>query len=512
MLPAEKNYPALEYLDKLPPQEAIGVVVDVLARAGVETEASLASIIELSDQKDMQLVKLLEEAEGQLKQQEDMLEQAQELIETLQSEKMSLEEDGAALHDAVEVLQEKVVSLRTQHEERQREEMEVSAELQKHKSRLYELKQCLEREASLRNDAVKRTEEAQRSAEDAARQTTLLQEELQREKERQKSVEEEVLQLQRLLRVAKEEEEDATTRRQWQSEELRVAQTALQTSKEAFLRQKEKHEADQKTFVSIRCSEQEVLGQITTEEEAYKECVKEIETQRGIEAVMREELTILHAELLEAQKEKAKVQRSLQIMNEKLEAAKKALLCDEAMLDAIKENNNNNNNNTAATTLVTSSVPLSYPQRNLVEVLHPQSSNSKHDKSPAPLQVQLNKSPDSNVASLRHTKMSQLSKQENQYRMTRTPPRPCSNTAEVTFTPRGLQRQREEIRLEQSKFFVRNPQRKEEEKQQKDDVDVVVVPSATACLRNSSLLSPSVGRGQFIPLFVSLPSRQDGPL
>ncbi|EAN89486.1 hypothetical protein TcCL_ESM06006 [Trypanosoma cruzi] len=513
MLPEEKNYPALECLDKLPLQEAIGVVIDVLARAGMETETSLASIIKLSDEKDVQLFNLLEEAEGQLKQQEDMLEQAQELIGTLQREKMSLEEDGAALHDAVEVLQEKVVSLRAQHEERQREETEVAAELQKHKARLYELKQCLEREASLRNDAVKRTEEAKRSAEDAARQTTLLQDELQREKERQKSVEEEVLQLQRLLRVAKEEEEDATTRRKWQSDELRVAQSALQKSKEAFLRQKQQHEAEQKTFVSLRCSEQEVLGQITTEEEACKECAKELGTQRGIEAAMREELATLHAELLEAQKEKAAVQRSLQIMNEKLEAAKTALLRDEEMPGTIKETPPPAT--AATTTLVSSSASLSSPQRNLVEVLHPKSSNSKNDKSPAPLHVQLNKSPDSKVASLRHKKMSQLSKQENQHGTTMTPVQPHSNAAEVTITPKGLQRQQEEVRLEQSHLHVGNLQRKQEEKQQQqkdDDGDHdEVVPSATARSRNPSLLSPGVGSGQFVPLVVSLPSRQSGP-
>ncbi|RNF27183.1 uncharacterized protein Tco025E_00557 [Trypanosoma conorhini] len=308
-LPAEADYPALEWLDNLPVTEAVGVVRDVLARAGADTAASLASLIQLSDQKDAQLACLLGEAEQQLLRQDDALEEAHALIGRLQDEQTSLAEDGVALHDAIALLQEKVVVLRSQREERRRQEAAATEELQRHQARIHELRQSLEREAALRSEAGRRTDEAKRSIEDAALQTTLLHEELERTTERQNGVEHEVLRLRRLFRLVKEEEAEATRQRERQDEELRVAQSALQTSREAFMRQRQRQDEDQKAFASIRCGTHGVLSAIQVDEDACADCAKEIDIQRGVAAVVREELAALQAEVHEANKALAAAQR-----------------------------------------------------------------------------------------------------------------------------------------------------------------------------------------------------------
>ncbi|RNF04607.1 hypothetical protein TraAM80_05009 [Trypanosoma rangeli] len=487
--PAAEDYPALEWLDNLPLQEAIDVVVDVLARAGADTEASLASLIYLSDQKDVQLANLLGEAEEQLQRQGDALEEAHTLIGRLQEAKASLEEDGVDLHDAVELLQEKVVALRSKHEERQRQDAERREELQRHQTRIHELEQSLGRQTSLRNEVVRRTDETKRSMEDTARETTLLHDELQRATERQNSVEEEVLRLRRLLRLAKLEEEEATRQGERQSDELHVAQLASQASREAFMRRKQRQEEDQKTLMSIRCSTHEVLSRIQTEEEACADYTKEIDTQKAVAAAVLEELVAIQAETREANKELAAVQRSLRVTNEKLKAAQMALLYQSEVSSAVTGD------------AVASTTPPS--QRNLVEVLLPKNGGAKKKKSPAALH--LNTSHSSEFESSGHTTRPPLSQQEQKTKiMPMTAPlmlvpQLYSSTEEMALAPRGIPRQEGELRMEQSHLLVSEPQRKRGG----------FVPSEVSKVGSPVLLSPGENGERRAPLVVSLPPRHD---
>ncbi|KAH9598407.1 hypothetical protein LSM04_006284 [Trypanosoma melophagium] len=524
-LPTVESYPELKYIDTLPVQEAIDVIIHALVKAGKETVTCLSYLIDLSDRKDASLLDLLTLSEKHIKEQQNALEEAHDTLEKLHDEKNNLEVKGVKLSDELEELQQKILTLKLQRDQDQHDEKERTNELQSIRARINEVKQKLEQEASLRNESLQRTEEARDRAERAGQQKAILEIQIQEMEEEQRMLESELLTLRRTARHAKEEEDKSAELLQEHFNEFRVCQSSLHTARKFYMDLREKHEKDRNELVTLRCRIQELKSQIANEEMACDRVIVEMNIQRGVEAAVREELASVRIEERQLRSETAALRISLRRAEaEQTEAEAKLLYHRQLANDEVPKSTTGAGIEIRGTTRIMGSAPPT--QRSLAEVLleaksengnGPPATVGHSDVNPSRGQEReevMCTTSDIEKEWQRPNRNNNNNNNNNNKRaeLQRVLPTHRGEAAEVTLKPRVVEREQEELAAVQS-HSLREQQRQQEEE------PGMIAERMTGRRGRSSINRPSMSKKNDnggddeehheVPLIVSRPSRRE---